>query len=138
MFAFIASSLLGVSPGSSATSIYETNKAAKAERKAREIERKIEERRRKREQMAQLREAQVARASAVATAVNTGTTDSSGAMGQASSIQSQSVSNIAYTSQVQTAVDAMGQYTESAAKSRQRAGMWEGIAALSSKATQFI
>lgn len=138
MFGFIASALFGASPGSTAGALYEQNKANKADRKAREIERKIEERRRKREQMASLREAQVARASAAAMAANTGTVDSSGYMGQTASIQAQTSSNIAYSNQVQTAVDAMGQYTEASAKARQRAGLWEGVAALSNKASQFI
>ena len=137
MLGFLASSAVST-VGSTALAMNERNKEARAERKAREVERKIEERRRKREQLASLREAQVARASAMAASVNTGTTDSSGMAGQLASIQSQTASNIAYSNQVQTGVDVIGQYKEASVKAGQRAGMWESIAALSSKATQFI
>lgn len=126
-----------VSSVATGASIANSNKASKAQRKQAEIERKINERTRKREQFEQLRQAQIARASAIASGVNTGTTDTSGLQGQVSSIQSQSSSNIAFSNMVQTGANVAGMYAQQAADYNLRANTWSSIAQLSLQAAQF-
>ena len=138
LFSIASNLLLGTGPGGTINAIDQENKRAKAERKAEEIRRKIEERKTKREMLAQLRESQIARASATAAAVNTGAAESSGFSGQLNSIQSQTASNIAYSNQVQTGMNAIGAYMQDAAKAQQASGNWSAIASLSMQATQFI
>lgn len=129
-------SLLGIGPGMQAEVYDQSRKAYKAERKAAEVSRKIEARQRQREQMQQLRAAQIARATAIASAVNTGTADTSGFQGQAASIQAQTASNIAFSNQVQTGSEVIGMYQQKSADARQKAGNWAALAELTMKASQ--
>lgn len=120
-----------VSTVATGASVYQSNKANKANRKAQEVNRKIEERQRKRDQMDQLRQGQIARAQAVAAGVNTGVSDSSGLQGQVAGIQAQTASNIAFSNQVQTGANVVGMYQQQAAQAEQIAGNWASLAQLS-------
>lgn len=121
-----------------AGSIYQSNKSARAQRKQREVQQKIDERSRKREQLAQLRQAQIARAQATQAAVNTGTGDSTGYLGQVASIQSTAMGNVAFTQQVQSGADQMAMWGNKAAHAATMAGNWQAVSSLASNFIQPI
>ena len=112
-------------------SIVQGRKSAKSQRKANEVSRKIEDRQRQRDRMQSLREAQILRAQGTQMAVNTGTVDSSGYLGQQSGITAATAGNIAFSQQVSTGAEVIGQYTQRAADQQNRAGNWAALASLS-------
>jgi hypothetical protein len=131
---FFALAALGLSLGSTVNSVREGQKAAKSQRKANEVSRKIEDRQRQRERMQSLREAQILRAQGTQMAANTGALDSSGYAGQQAGITAATAGNIAFSQQVSTGAQVIGQYTQRAAASQNRAGNWSALAALSLQA----
>lgn len=115
-------------------SVVQNRKASKAQKKANEVSRKIEDRQRQRERMQSLREAQILRAQGTQMAVNTGALDSSGFAGQQAGITAATASNIAFSQQVSTGAEVIGQYTQQAASAQNRAGNWAALASLSMQA----
>jgi hypothetical protein len=135
--AFFALAALGLALGGTVQSVREGRKSAKAQRKANEVSRKVEDRQRQRERMQALREAQILRAQGTQMAVNTGTVDSSGFAGQQAGITAATAGNIAFSQQVSTGAEVIGQYTQRAADANNRAGNWQALASLSLQAASF-
>lgn len=115
-------------------SVVQNKKSAKAQRKANEVSRKVESRQLQRDRMQALREAQILRAQGQQMAVNTGTVDSSGYLGQQAGVLASTAGNIAFSQQVDTGATVIGQYTQQAADSQNRAGNWAALASLSLQA----
>ena len=129
--AFFALAALGLALGGTVQSVREGRKSAKASRKANEVSRKIEDRQRQRDRMQALREAQILRAQGAQMAVNTGTVDSSGFAGQQAGITAATGGNLAFSQQVSTGAEVVGQYSQQAASAANRASSWSALAQLS-------
>lgn len=136
MLPFIAVAA-GLFAAGTVASVVEQRKSRKAQKKANEVTRKIEERQAAKERAAAIRQASIARATAQASAVNTGTVDSSGYMGQTSAIQATTAGNIAFGNQLNTGSQQVFGYRQQAADAESRASNYQAIANLSLQAASF-
>lgn len=120
-----AVAVAAVATGASA---YSANRSRKAQEKSSRVQQKMESRSAQRDRLTQLRQAQIARATAIQGAVNSGTADSSGLSGQLSSIQATTAGNLAFSQQTETGVGVMNAYQRRAARYQSQASNYQAVA----------
>jgi|14BtaG_2_1085337.scaffolds.fasta_scaffold01825_8 hypothetical protein len=117
--------------GSTAVSIHQSRKAAKAQERAQKIEQKKQDYTTARERRKQIRAARVAQAGAATQARVSGTTSSSRTGGVAGGIQSEMASNVGFLNTQQGFTHAIGRQNIKAAQAQSRASTASAIAGLS-------
>ena len=101
--------------------------ARKQQQKAQEVQSRIEGRQMQRDRMQSLRESQIARAMGAQAAVSSGVADSSGFEGSQAGMQASALSNIAFSSQVETGVGQINRYNRRASRYMAQSQLW-GVA----------